>query len=140
MIAIVVTLHLIAMALALGGRIIFAVLLQKALVGSMNTKLEQLQSPLAIAKLADLGLMLALLTGFLLFFLQAISLSDSQWSFKFKVVLIALLFIAIGAFHIAQMRVVNHYDVQMVPALKHLNLIAVLLLSGMVFFATFAMN
>jgi len=140
MIAIVVTLHLIAMALALGGRIIFAVLLQKALVGGMNTKLEQLQSPLAIAKLADLGLMLALLTGFLLFFLQAISLSDSQWSFKFKVVLIALLVIAIGAFHIAQMRVVNHYDVQMVPALKHLNLIAVLLLSGMVFFATFAMN
>ena len=52
----------------------------------------------------------------------------------------ALLIIAIGAFHIAQMRVVNHYDVQMLPVLKRLNIITVALLSGMVFFATFAIN
>jgi TRAP-type C4-dicarboxylate transport system permease small subunit len=56
------------------------------------------------------------------------------------VVLAALLIIAIGAFHIAQMRVVNHYDVQMLPVLKRLNIITVALLSGMVFFATFAIN
>lgn len=137
---IVVTLHLVAMALALGGRLIFAVLLQHSMAGSVAGKLGQLQTPLTIVKLADWGLLMALLSGLLLFFLQNLSVSVSPWSFKLKVVLAALLIIAIGAFHIAQMRVVNHYDVQMLPALKRLNIIAVSLLSGMVFFATFAIN
>ena len=140
MTSIVITLHLVAMALALGGRLIFAVLLQHSLAGSVAGKLEQLQTPLTIVKLADWGLLMALLSGLLLFFLQNLSVSVSPWSFKLKVVLAALLIIAIGAFHIAQMRVVNHYDVQMLPVLKRLNIITVALLSGMVFFATFDIN
>jgi hypothetical protein len=140
MTSIVITLHLVAMALALGGRLIFAVLLQHSMAGCVAGKLEQLQTPLTIVKLADWGLLMALLSGLLLFFLQNLSVSVSPWSFKLKVVLAALLIIAIGAFHIAQMRVVNHYDVQMLPVLKRLNIITVALLSGMVFFATFAIN
>jgi hypothetical protein len=140
MTSIVITLHLVAMALALGGRLIFAVRLQHSMAGSVAGKLEQLQTPLTIVKLADWGLLMALLSGLLLFFLRNLSVSVSPWSFKLKVVLAALLIIAIGAFHIAQMRVVNHYDVQMLPVLKRLNIITVALLSGMVFFATFAIN
>jgi hypothetical protein len=140
MINIIITLHLVAMALALGGRLIFSVLLKNSMAGSVTGKLEQLQTPLAIVKLADWGLLMTLLSGLLLFFLQSLTVSASPWSFKLKVVLVALLIIAIGGFHIAQMRVVNHYDVQMLPVLQRLNIIAVALLSGMVFFATFAIN
>jgi len=139
MISVILTIHIIAISIALGGRIIFIPTLQRAIKEGFNERLDEFESVISISRLSDIGLMVAVLAGGFLFLLQGISLTETHWSFKLKLISIGLLLIDIGAFHIAQMRIINHFDVQMIPALKRLNLLAVILLSCMVFFATFSM-
>jgi uncharacterized membrane protein len=139
MINIIVTIHLIAIATALGGRIVFTPVLNRALEEGLNERLDQLKDVLGIARIADLGLIVGLLTGTILFFMQGIGFTDTHWAFKLKLVTLLLLVTDIGAFHVAQMRVINHFDAQMVPALKRLNSLAVVLMSCMVLFAVFSM-
>jgi hypothetical protein len=139
MVSILVTLHLIAMAAALGGRIVFIPVLNRALEDGVNERLDELKDVLSIARISDIGLLLVLITGVTLFFMQGIGFTDTHWAFKLKVVSFLLLFTDIGAFHVAQMRVINHFDSQMIPALKRLNTLAVVLMSCMVMFAAFSM-
>jgi uncharacterized membrane protein len=139
MLNIIVTFHLIAIATALGGRIVFIPVLNRALEDGLNERLDQLKDVLGIARIADLGLILSLLTGAILFFVQGVGFTDTHWAFKLKLVTLLLLITDIGAFHVAQMRVINHFDAQMVPALKRLNTLAVVLMCCMVLFAAFSM-
>ena len=139
MLNIIVTLHLIAIATALGGRIVFIPVLTRALEEGLNERLDQLKDVLSIARIADLALIVGLLSGAILFFMQGVSFTDTHWAFKLKLVTFLLLITDIGAFHVAKMRVINHFDAQMVPALKRLNSLAVVLMSCMVLFAVFSM-
>lgn len=137
MITLVVALHLIFMSVALGGRVIFITLINSLTSKDLNERLEGVPELLTITTLADFALIGSLLTGLLLFVLSGVGLLDSDWSLKLKMVTFCLVFIAIGAFHIAKARIVHHYDRQMIPAIKRLNLIAVSLMSVMVLFASF---
>lgn len=137
MITLVVALHLIFMSVALGGRVIFIPLINSLTSKDLNERLEGVPELLTITTLADFALIGSLLTGLLLFVLSGVGLLDSDWSLKLKMVTFCLVFIAIGAFHIAKARIVHHYDRQMIPAIKRLNLIAVSLMSVMVLFASF---
>jgi hypothetical protein len=114
-------------------------MLKKLINDGLNERLDSLQELLAIPRLSDMALILAIATGMSLFLFSGVSLTDTHWSFKLKLVTLLLLITDIGAFHLAQMRVVNHYDSQMIPALKRLNTLAVILMSCMVLFATFSM-
>lgn len=131
----ILTVHLIAMAIALGGRLIFIPILKQTVKAGLNERLDELQSSQPILRYADLGLLLALVSGLVLFFLSGFSLVGAPWSFKLKLVTLVLLIIDIGAFHIALSRINQHYDKQMVPAIERLNTLAVVLLSTMVLFA-----
>lgn len=138
MVNLIVTLHIIALAAALGGRLIFIPLMAERLREGLNERLDELRDIFLISRWADIGLVVSFITGMALFLMQGITMGDSHWSFKLKLVTLLLLVTDIGAFHVAAMRVTNHYDAQMVPALKRLNTLAVLLMSCMVLFAAFA--
>jgi uncharacterized membrane protein len=138
MVNLIVTFHLIAMAAALGGRLIYIPLMNQRVRDGLNERLDELQDVFMISRWADVGLIVSFITGMTLFLMQGISLGESHWSFKLKLVTLLLLVTDIGAFHVAAMRVTNHYDAQMIPALKRLNTLAVLLMSCMVLFAAFA--
>lgn len=131
----ILTTHLIAMSVALGGRLIFIALLSRTEKDGLNERLDELQAIQPIVRYADFGLIAALLTGSLLFIFSGYSLISAPWTLKLKLVTLVLLVIDIGAFHIAQSRINQHYDKQMLPALKRLNSLAVVLLTAMVLFA-----
>lgn len=137
MITLVVALHLLFMSVALGGRIIFIPLINGVTSKELNERLEGVPELLTITTLADIALIGSLLTGLSLLYLSGVGLLDADWSLKLKMVTFCLVFIAIGAFHIAKARIVHHYDRQMIATIKRLNVIAVLLLSVMVLFASF---
>ncbi len=130
--------HIIAICVALGGRILFIPLFSQRAEKGFNERLDELQEILTLSRIADLGLTLAIALGIALFLMQGVPLNETTWSFKLKLVTTVLLLTNIGAFHVAQMRVINHYDSQMVPALKRLNTLAVVLMCCMVLFATFS--
>jgi len=130
--------HLIAISVALGGRIILIPLISKSVKDGLNERLDGIEDSLFIARMTDYALILAFVTGITMFFLSDLSLTQTHWAFKLKLITALLLVTDIGAFHLAKMRVVNHYDVQMIPAIKRLNIIAVSLMSCMVLFASFS--
>jgi len=130
--------HLIAISVALGGRIILIPLISKSVKDGLNERLDGIEDSLFIARMTDYALILAFVTGITMFFLSDLSLTQTHWAFKLKLIPALLLVTDIGAFHLAKMRVVNHYDVQMIPAIKRLNIIAVSLMSCMVLFASFS--
>lgn len=137
MITLLVALHLVFMAVSLGGRVIFIPMIHEVTRQELNERLDGVPELLLITKYSDFALIGSFLSGVSLFFLTGVSLIDSAWSMKLKMVTFCLVFIAIGAFHIAKARIVHHFDRQMIPAVKRSNLIAVLLLSVMVLFASF---
>ena len=138
MLSLLTTFHILTFATVLGGRTLLVPLLKKTIANGTNERLDELQDTISIARYSDFALIFAILSGLLLFFSHGISLTETHWSFKLKLVVFGLLIIDVGAYHIAQARIVNHYDSQMLPALQRLNFLAVLLMSGMVFFATFS--
>ena len=135
---ILLSMHLIAISVALGGRIILIPLISKSVKDGLNERLDGIEDSLFIARMTDYALILAFVTGITMFFLSDLSLTQTHWAFKLKLIPALLLVTDIGAFHLAKMRVVNHYDVQMIPAIKRLNIIAVSLMSCMVLFASFS--
>ena len=135
---ILLTIHLIAVAVALGGRIIFIPILNKRVKDGLNERLEGIDEVLLLVRIADIGLIIAFICGLAMYLLSGISLTETHWAFKLKLVTVLLLLTDIGAYHLAKMRVLNHYDAQMIPAIKRLNAIAVILLCCIVLFATFS--
>lgn len=135
MTSVLVVIHIIAMSVALGGRIVFIPSLNRTIRTGLNERLDELLDIIPIPRYADMGLIAALITGILLFLVSGYSLTDSPWSFKLKLVALLLLLLDVGAFHIAQSRITQHYDAQMVPAIQRLNNLAVILMSAMVLFA-----
>ena len=137
MYSILLTSHIVFISIALGGRILFIPLLNERIAQGFNERLDQLHDILKLTKYADIALILSAISGIILFVIGGTPITHMHWSFKLKLVTLALLVTDIGAFHLAQMRVTNHYDSQMVPALKRLNSLAVILMCCMVLFATF---
>ncbi|EAR10166.1 hypothetical protein [Reinekea blandensis] len=138
MLVVLLSLHLVALSAALGGRLIFIAVLHQTQTNGLNERLDELQPVLPIVRYADFGLIAALLTGTTLFLLSDYSLTSAPWAFKLKLVALLLLIVDIGAFHIAQARINQHYDKQMLPALSRLNNLAVVLMSTMVLFSVLA--
>lgn len=135
MISLLISVHLAAFAVGLGGRVIFIPVLRLTLNEGINERLDELDMPLQLSKWSDYGLAVSIISGIALFVLNGIPVLDSHWAFKLKLVALLLLVVDVGAFHIAKMRIRNHYDTQMIPAVKRLNSLAVILMLSMVFFA-----
>jgi hypothetical protein len=140
MLVVLLTIHLIAFAIALGGRILFIPTLSKSLREELSDRLEGVFDSLEITKWADLALLASLITGILILMLLDQPVASLHWALKVKLILVFLLFIDLGAFYLAQSRIINHYDKQMIPAISRLNRLAVIFMCCMVFFASFYMN
>lgn len=140
MVEIIVTVHLISFAVALGGRIIFIPILHKLRSNTLSDRLEDVIESLVFTKWADMALLGSLITGIILISLTGQPLIELHWALKLKLILVFLLIVDIAAFYLAQARVQNHYDKHMIPIISRLNRLAVLLMCCMVFFASFSMN
>jgi hypothetical protein len=136
----IVTIHLIFFAIALGGRILFIPILRTLHRNDLNDRLEGIIDSLKFTKWADAALLCSMITGITLIWLKGQPLIDLHWALKLKLIFVFLLIVDLAAFYLAQVRIQNYYDKHMIPVISRLNGLAVLLMCCMVFFASFTMT
>ena len=135
-----VTVHLISLAIALGGRILFIPIIFHLQKNGLNDKLDPALGSFNLTQWVNLALVGTILSGAGLIVLNGQPLIALHWALKLKLIFLFLLIVDLAALYLAQLSVKNHYDQHMIPVISRLNGLAVLLMCCMVLFASFSMN
>lgn len=135
-----VTVHLISLAIALGGRILFIPIIFHLQRNGLNDRLDPAIDSFNLTQWVNFALVGTILSGVGLVALNGQPLIALHWALKLKLIFLFLLIVDLVALYLAQLSVKNRYDQHMIPVISRLNGLAVLLMCCMVFFASFSIN